>query len=110
MFIPNQSNTTRNHWENPMAELLSDEEIEERLEALDGWERDEDIIERTLEFGGFMEAIDFINRIAPLADEADHHPEIFNVYSTVELALTTHDAGGLTDKDFDLAEQIDQQV
>lgn len=93
-----------------MAELLSDEEIEERLEAIDDWVLNDEVIERTLEFGGFMEAIDFINRIAPLADEADHHPEIFNVYNTVELTLTTHDSGGLTDKDFDLAEQIEQLV
>ena len=93
-----------------MAELLEDDEIEERLPQLDGWEVVDDTIERSIEFGGFMEAIDFINRIAPLAEQADHHPEIFNVYNTVELTLTTHDAGGLTAKDFDLAEQIDNKV
>ncbi|MGM0555512.1 MAG: 4a-hydroxytetrahydrobiopterin dehydratase [Myxococcota bacterium] len=91
-----------------MADLLNDAEIADRLEALDGWTREDDVIERKFEFSGFMEAIGFINNIAPLADEADHHPEIFNVYNTVDLTLTTHDAGGLTDKDFDLAEQIDE--
>ena len=95
-----------------MAELLSDEEIAERLERLEDWSLNdaEDYIERTIEFGGFLEAIDFISRIAPLAEAADHHPEIFNVYNRVELALSTHDAGGLTDKDFDLAEDIDAEV
>ena len=92
------------------AERLSDERIEERLTALDGWERDGDKIERKFEFAGFEEAIEFINRIAPLAEQANHHPEIFNVYNRVELVLTTHDADGLTDKDFDLAQEIDQVV
>ncbi len=90
------------------AEKLSDERIEERLATLDGWDRDGDKIEKHYEFDGFEEAIEFINRIAPLAERANHHPEIFNVYNRVELVLTTHDAGGLTDKDFDLAAQIDE--
>lgn len=92
------------------AELLSDDEIEERLEELDDWEWVEDSIEREIEFDSFMDAIEFINRIANHAEEADHHPEIFNVYNTVELSLTTHDAGGLTNKDFDLAAKIDLEV
>lgn len=86
---------------------LSEEQISTRLTELDGWSRDGDQIERRFEFPTFMDAIGFINRIAPLADRADHHPEIFNVYNRVELVLTTHDAGGLTAKDFDLARQID---
>lgn len=93
-----------------MADKLSDDEIRNRLETLDGWTRSEDTIERSLEFDGFTDAIDFINRIAEHADEADHHPEIFNVYNQVDLTLTTHDAGGLTDKDFDLAETINDEV
>ena len=91
-------------------EKLSSKDIEAGLERLDGWTRDGDQIERKLEFDGFMEAIAFINRIAELADAADHHPEIFNVYNRVELVLTTHDAGGLTQKDFDLAAKIDDAV
>lgn len=89
---------------------LDDDAIEERLSNLDGWTRDGDTIEREIQFDGFTEAIDFINRIAEHADAADHHPEIFNVYNTVELTLTTHDAGGLTTDDFDLAERIDDEV
>ncbi|MFB6262531.1 MAG: 4a-hydroxytetrahydrobiopterin dehydratase [Bradymonadaceae bacterium] len=92
------------------AEKLSDDEIESRLAELDGWTREGDTIERSLTFDGFTEAIDFINRIAEHADQADHHPEIFNVYNEVELTLTTHDAGGLTERDFDLAEAIDAEV
>jgi 4a-hydroxytetrahydrobiopterin dehydratase len=92
------------------AEQLDDHEIEERLEELDDWELSDDTIERLIEFDSFMDAIDFINRIANHAEEMDHHPEIFNVYNTVELALTTHDAGGLTHKDFDLAAKIDLEV
>lgn len=92
------------------AEKLSDSEIANRLESLEGWTRDGDAIERSIEFDGFNEAIGFINRIAEYADAADHHPEIFNVYNRVELTLTTHDAGGLTEKDFDLAEEINGVV
>lgn len=93
-----------------MGTTLSDDEIADRLESLEGWTRDGDEIQRSLEFDGFNEAVGFINRIAEHADEADHHPEIFNVYNQVDLTLTTHDAGGLTDKDFDLAEKINGEV
>ena len=89
---------------------LDDAAISQRLGALDGWARNGTQIERKLEFDDFMSAIAFINRIAELAEAADHHPELFNVYNRVELVLTTHDAGGLTAKDFDLAEQIDGVV
>lgn len=85
---------------------MTEEEIETALGSLTGWSRTDNKIERKLEFDSFMDAIGFINRIAELADAADHHPEIFNVYNRVELVLTTHDAGGLTQKDFDLASEI----
>ena len=89
---------------------LDDAEIGNRINTLQGWSRNGDQIERKLEFGTFLDAIAFINRIAELAEAADHHPEIFNVYNRVELVLTTHDADGLTAKDFDLATQIDAVV
>lgn len=92
------------------AALLDDSTIQSRLQMLSGWQREGDAIKRELRFDTFLDAIAFINRIAPLADDADHHPEIFNVYDRVELTLTTHDAGGLTTKDFDLAEAIDAVV
>ena len=91
-------------------ERLDDERIEARLDELDGWTRSGDTIERSLTFDDFTSAIDFINRIAEHAEAADHHPEIFNVYNNVDLTLTTHDADGLTDKDFDLAGKIDGEV
>ena len=92
------------------AALLDDSTIQSRLQKLSGWQREGDAIKREFRFDTFLDAIAFINRIAPLADDADHHPEIFNVYDRVELTLTTHDAGGLTTKDFDLAEAIDAVV
>lgn len=89
---------------------LNDDEIAIRLSGLETWTRNGDQIERKLVFDHFNAAIAFINRIAPLADAADHHPEIFTVYNRVELVLTTHDAGGLTAKDFDLAAAINGVV
>ncbi len=91
-------------------ERLDESTIASRLRELDNWKLVGDAIERSLSFDSFLDAISFINRIADLAEEADHHPEIFNVYDTVKLTLTTHDAGGLTDKDFQLATQIDGEV
>ena len=91
-------------------ERLNDEQISERLEKLEGWQRNGEAIERSLEFDSFLDAISFINRISDPAEEADHHPEIFNVYNRVDLTLTTHDAGGLTEKDFSLAEQINSEI
>ena len=89
---------------------LNDDEIGTKLGGLNSWSRSGDKIERKLQFDGFLDAIAFINRIAEIAEAADHHPEIFNVYNRVELVLTTHDAGGLTAKDFAVAEQIDAVV
>ena len=92
------------------AQRLDDATIESRLAELDGWQRNGDAIERSLTFDDFMTAIDFINRIAEHAEAADHHPEIFNVYNNIDLTLTTHDADGLTEKDFNLAAKIDGEV
>lgn len=93
-----------------MAERLDHETADRMLADLDGWHRDGDRIQRDLEFATFLDAIAFINRIAPHAEAADHHPEIFNVYNRVELVLTTHDADGLTEKDFALAAKLDAEV
>lgn len=90
--------------------LLSPGELDDALADLDDWELVGDGIQREIEFDSFMEAIDFINRIAQWAEEFDHHPEIQNVYTTVSLYLTTHDAGGLTSRDIELAAKIDGEV
>lgn len=89
-------------------EPMDDQQIDESLAGLPGWERDGDAIIRTFEFDGFREAIDFITRIAPEAEEMNHHPEIRNVYATVDIRLTSHDAGGITQRDLDLARRIDE--
>ena len=86
---------------------LDPDTVRARLGDLDGWELDGDTIRREFTFDGFRAAIDFINRIADLADDANHHPELTNVYSTVTVVLTTHDAGGVTEKDLALAAAID---
>jgi 4a-hydroxytetrahydrobiopterin dehydratase len=90
--------------------LLDHDTVRFALTELDGWELEGDTIRRELRFEGFREAIAFINRVADLADAADHHPELTNVYATVTVALTTHDAGGVTAKDLDLAREIDRVV
>lgn len=83
-----------------------------RAAALNGlahWTYDNEAqgIRRTLRFGDFAAAFGFMTRVAILAEKADHHPEWFNVYNRVEILLTTHDAGGLSQRDIDLATAID---
>jgi 4a-hydroxytetrahydrobiopterin dehydratase len=79
------------------------------LEQLPLWSYDADAqgIRRTLRFADFAEAFGFMARVAILAEKADHHPEWFNVYNRVEILLTTHDAGGLSRRDVELAATID---
>ena len=89
---------------------LEPNQITTALRDLDGWRHDDGRIVRQLEFDSFGEAIAFINRVAELADEADHHPDLSNSYNRVEVALTTHSAGGVTQKDLDLAARVDGVV
>ncbi len=86
--------------------LLSENQIRDRLARVPGWERRGGEIRRTWSFADFESSMAFVNRVAALAQAADHHPDIDIRYSKVTLALSTHDAGGLTAKDFDLAEAI----
>jgi len=86
--------------------LLSADELSARLSRLSGWDRKGNEIHRTFSFADFKESMAFVNRVAELAEAADHHPDIDIRYSKVTLALTSHDAGGLTERDFDLAEKI----
>lgn len=90
--------------------LLDESAVERRMAELDGWNRDGDRIRRTFEFASFPAAIAFVNRVAGLAEEADHHPDIDIRYRRVDLTLSTHSAGGLTAKDMDLAAAIDRLV
>lgn len=88
-------------------ETLSDEEIDSRLGALDGWERDGDAIAKAFDRGDFVGAIDFVNLLIGPAEEMDHHPDLGISWSKVTVSLTTHAAGGLTANDFELAQRID---
>ena len=93
-----------------MADLLDDEEIEQRLDELGDWEREGDEILKIFEFDDFSAAIKFVNDVAKLADRYDHHPDIDIRYNKVKLALSTHSEGGLTRIDFDLANDIEQSI
>ncbi|WP_300298515.1 4a-hydroxytetrahydrobiopterin dehydratase [Ferrovibrio sp.] len=79
------------------------------LQALPGWQvlRDRDAIARTFLFADFNAAFGFMSRVALQAEKSDHHPEWFNVYNRVEIVLTTHDAGGLSERDVALATFIE---
>jgi len=92
------------------ARLLSDSELLEALNSLPEWHHDTEArcIRRALKFRDFSAAFGFMTRVALLAEKADHHPEWSNVYNRVAISLTTHDAGGLTHKDVDLATAIDR--
>lgn len=76
------------------------------METVPGWENNGKEIARTYKFKDFAEALAFVNRVGALAEAADHHPDIDIRWNKVRLTLTTHSAGGLTDKDFSLALQI----
>jgi 4a-hydroxytetrahydrobiopterin dehydratase len=86
--------------------LLDDSQIRERLARLPGWQRRGNEITRTFGFADFKQAMAFVTRVALIAEVANHHPDIDIRYSKVTLTLTTHDASGLTAKDFALAESI----
>jgi 4a-hydroxytetrahydrobiopterin dehydratase len=84
------------------------EEIAAALAALPGWTRSGSVIAKTFTFADFNQAWGFMCRVALLAEKRDHHPEWRNVWNKVEISLTTHDAGGLSALDFDLARAIEQ--
>ncbi|CAN5344280.1 4a-hydroxytetrahydrobiopterin dehydratase [soil metagenome] len=89
---------------------LTDEEINEHLETLDGWDFTENGIQTSFEFENFKEAFTLMTRIAFEAESMDHHPNWTNVYNTLEITLITHAAGGITDRDIKLARAIEQIV
>ena len=87
---------------------LSRTEAEQRLTSLSGWTLDGDAIHKQFTFKNFVEAIAFVNRLAPEAEAADHHPDILINYKRVTLTWSTHSEGGLTDKDFAGAASADR--
>ena len=90
-----------------MAEILNDTQADEAVAKLSGWTRDGVTIERTAKLASFPKSIEAVDKVAELAEAADHHPDIDIRWRTVTFRLSTHSAGGLTEKDFALAAQID---
>ncbi len=92
-----------------MVEKLTGDARAEALKGLNGWQEvsGRDAIQKKFQFSDFNEAFGFMERIALMAEKMDHHPEWFNVYNRVEITLSTHDAGGLSDRDIKLAAFID---
>jgi 4a-hydroxytetrahydrobiopterin dehydratase len=87
----------------PRPTKLSDQEIADRLERSPGWALEAGKLQRSFEFPDFSAAFGFMARAALIAEVLDHHPEWSNVYNRVDIHLTTHDAGGITDLDFEFA-------
>ncbi len=95
-----------------MIARLTDAERAELLPTLQGWnhQAERDALTKRFTFDDFVGAFGFMTRVALLAEKADHHPEWSNVYNKVSITLTTHDAGGVTDKDVKLAGEIDRLI
>jgi len=86
---------------------LSDEEIERRLQAESGWERDGDAIRKDFKADDFKGSVNLVTRLMPVAEAMNHHPDLAISWDTVTVTITTHSEGGLTENDFDLAARID---
>jgi 4a-hydroxytetrahydrobiopterin dehydratase len=91
-------------------DLLSDAEISERLEGLDGWERSGDAITKTFKREDFVGSVRFVDAIVGPAEEMEHHPDVAISWDEVAVSITSHSAGGLTANDFELAARIDALV
>ena len=91
-----------------MAELLSDIAIQRDLGKLPGWSRRGDALTKTFQFKEFLRGIEFVGAVARAAESANHHPDIDIRYTKVTCTLSTHSAGGITQKDLDLAAQIEK--
>jgi 4a-hydroxytetrahydrobiopterin dehydratase len=94
----------------PMSDLLEDDDLTAALKKCPEWEYEKKAITRTIEFEEFNDAIDFVNDLAEIAEEAQHHPDITIRHTKVTLKLTTHDAGGVTNLDIELAQRVDNLV
>lgn len=89
---------------------LSENQITEQMKNLDGWEYSDNAIHTTIEFQDFKDCFSVMTRIAFEAENLNHHPDWSNVYNKLSITLSTHEAGGLTEKDFSLAQIIDELV
>ena len=86
---------------------MSDDQIKDELHNLGGWEREGDALVREFEFANFVGSVDFVNRITPVAEEMNHHPDLSISWNKVTVSLSTHSEGGITENDFALATKID---
>jgi len=85
---------------------LSEDEVNAALETFNGWEFDDGKLERRFKFANFAEALAFVNKVGEIAEAADHHPDIKFGWGYANIETTTHDRGGITDHDLDLASKI----
>jgi len=88
-------------------QTLTEEQIHEKLDGIPEWSAGSGSIQRTYQFKDFVASMAFVNKVADAAEASQHHPDILIRYNKVTLTLSTHDAGGVTDKDFDLATKAD---
>lgn len=88
--------------------MLTNDQVDAALPDLNGWERSDGALRRSIEFPAFLEGVDAVGRVAELAEQKDHHPDIDIRWRTVTFALVTHSAGGVTDQDLEMAKAIDQ--
>lgn len=93
-----------------MSELLGEAELVDRLRSFSSWELDGAQIRRTITLSTFMGAIDFVGKVAVVAERLNHHPDIDIRYRRVEIAVSTHSAGGLTELDFQLAAMVNDLI
>ena len=93
-----------------MSDLLEADDLTAALKKCPEWEYEKNCLIRSIEFEEFMDAIDFVNDLAEIAEEAQHHPTISIRHTKVTLKLTTHDAGGVTELDVELAQRVDNLV
>jgi 4a-hydroxytetrahydrobiopterin dehydratase len=89
--------------------VLSNEDVEARIGELgDGWEKYGNSLRREFKFGDFSGAVDFVNRLTPVANEMNHHPDLFITWGLVRVSLISHSEHGITEKDFELAKKLDE--
>ncbi len=88
-------------------ELLNSEELNQALDTLNGWATEDKFLKKHFKFENFASALSFVNKVAALAEAADHHPDITFGWGYADIALTTHDRGGITDVDVSVATKID---
>jgi 4a-hydroxytetrahydrobiopterin dehydratase len=88
--------------------VLTDEEVKARLADAPGWEQKGDAIEKVFEFGDFSGSVGFVDRLTPVANELNHHPDLAISWNKVTATLSTHSEGGLTGNDFTLAQKLDE--